>query len=121
MADEAECFREAVAKPVLSEWRQFLHPLAIRILNPAVEAAVRARRDQGLLAYEDLLLLTRDLLRDRPAVRRYFRERLSHLLVDEFQDTDPLQAELLLLLTASASDARDIWKLAPEPGSLFVV
>jgi ATP-dependent helicase/nuclease subunit A len=121
VADEAERFREAVAKPVLSEWRQFLHPLAIRILNPAVEAAVRARRDQGLLAYEDLLLLTRDLLRDRLAVRRYFRERLSHLLVDEFQDTDPLQAELLLLLTASASDARDVWKLTPEPGSLFVV
>ena len=43
------------------------------LLDPAVKAAVRARREQGLLAYEDLLLLTRDLLRDRPLVRRYFQ------------------------------------------------
>ena len=116
----AESLRPVIEQALFA-WRQFLHPLAIRILDPAVAAAVRARREQGLLAYEDLLLLTRDLLRDRPAVRRYFKERLSHLLVDEFQDTDPLQAELLLLLTASASDAGDVWKLTPEPGSLFVV
>jgi ATP-dependent helicase/nuclease subunit A len=119
--ERAERLRADIVVPALAQWRLFLHPLAISLLRPAVDAAVQARRDRGLLAYEDLLLLARDLLRDRPPVRRYFRERLSHLLVDEFQDTDPLQAELLLFLTAPDSDARDPWTLTPEPGSLFVV
>ena len=40
------------------------------------------------------------MLREYPPIRRYFRSRFTHLLVDEFQDTDPIQAEVMLLLTA---------------------
>ncbi len=44
------------------------------------------------------LILARDLVRDKPEVRRYLQNRFTHIFIDEFQDTDPLQAEILLLL-----------------------
>ena len=88
---------------------------------PRARAPAHARREEGFLTYEDLLLISRDVLRDQPAVRRYFRSRISHLLVDEFQDTDPLQAEIMLFLTSDDDRQKNPWKLRPRPGSLFVV
>ncbi|MSO36034.1 MAG: ATP-dependent deoxyribonuclease subunit A, partial [Acidobacteria bacterium] len=56
----------------------------------------------------------RDLVRDDAGVRKQFRTRFRVLLVDEFQDTDPLQAELLLLLAGSE-------RATLRPGALFIV
>ena len=52
--------------------------------------------------------------------RRFFRERYSHILIDEFQDTDPLQAEIVLLLAAE-HDTNDWTNATPAPGRLLVV
>jgi len=81
-------------------------------------AAERAR--DGRLAFHDLLVRARHLLRHHPAVRADLRSRFSHLLIDEFQDTDPLQIELAVLL-ASDQDAADWHRLTPAPGRLFFV
>src|SRR5262249_56624236 len=49
------------------------------------------------------------------------QRRLTHIFVDEFQDTDPLQAEIVLLLAASNPDV-DRWQdTTPAPGKLFIV
>jgi ATP-dependent exoDNAse (exonuclease V) beta subunit len=56
------------------------------------------KRERAALDFSDLQRLTRDLLRDHPAVRARLRRRLKYLMVDEFQDTDHLQAEILDLL-----------------------
>jgi ATP-dependent helicase/nuclease subunit A len=74
----------------------------------AAYAARKARA--GCLDFMDLLLHARNLVRDRPDVRRDFQRGIRYLLVDEFQDTDPLQLETVLCLVADA-----------PPGSLFVV
>jgi ATP-dependent helicase/nuclease subunit A len=74
----------------------------------AAYAARKARA--GCLDFMDLLLRARDLVRDRPDVRQDFQRGIRYLLVDEFQDTDPLQLETVLCLVADA-----------PPGSLFVV
>ena len=67
---------------------------------------------EGALDFVDLLLEARTLLRDNAEVRRTFRTRLTHLFVDEFQDTDPLQAEILILLSGDPKqDTR-------QPGAL---
>ena len=63
----------------------------------------------------------RDLLRDHPHVRLYFQKRFTHLLVDEFQDTDPIQAEVMFYLTGEAVAEKNWRKLVPRPGSLFIV
>ena len=81
--------------------------------------ALKAR--EGALDFLDLLLRARDLIRDDQAVRQHFQARFTRIFVDEFQDTDPLQAELLLLL-ASSEPGETRWRhVLPTPGKLFIV
>src|SRR5262245_30240779 len=75
----------------------------------------------GALDFLDLLLKARDLVRGNAGVRRGFQDRFTRIFVDEFQDTDPLQAEILLLL-ASDDPEQDDWRtVSPAPGRLFIV
>jgi ATP-dependent exoDNAse (exonuclease V) beta subunit len=75
----------------------------------------------GALDFLDLLLRARNLVRDRDDVRADFQRRFTCLFVDEFQDTDPLQAEILLLLAADDPSQRDWTHVRPQPGKLFIV
>jgi len=75
----------------------------------------------GKLDFLDLLVLTRDLLQRDRAVREGLQRRFSHLLVDEFQDTDPLQADMLLLLAADDPNVVDPASARVIPGKLFLV
>ncbi len=75
----------------------------------------------GKLDFLDLLLVARNVLQEDRAVRGHLQRRFSHLLVDEFQDTDPLQAEILLLLASANPDEADPRALSVRPGKLFVV
>ena len=79
------------------------------------------RRKEGNADFEDLLIRSRDLVRDNPLVREHFRRRSTHVLVDEFQDTDPIQAELIAWISAPPGADGDWRDVVPEPGSLFVV
>ncbi len=72
------------------------------------------KQEAGALDFLDLLIKARDLVRDDAGVRTQFRKRFRVLLVDEFQDTDPLQAELLLLLAGTE-------RATLRPGALFIV
>ena len=110
-----------VLAPAIRAWREHIHPILIAIVAPAVRDYAAWRRRSGRLNFQDLLLHARDLLRDNPAVRRAFQERFLPILVDEFQDTDPIQAEILLYLTGSDTAGTDWRTLTPRPGSLFVV
>ncbi len=89
-------------------------------LRDVVTGYEALKRSAGALDFVDLLLRARDLLVAHPGVRRSFHARFTHLFVDEFQDTDPLQAEILLRL--SAEEPGTDWRsITPEPGRLFIV
>ena len=90
-------------------------------LAPLVQAYEELKAIAGKLDFLDLLLVTRDLVREDAAVRRELQGRFTHVLVDEFQDTDPLQAEILLLLCADDPDESDRDRVRIVPGKLFVV
>jgi ATP-dependent exoDNAse (exonuclease V) beta subunit len=79
------------------------------------------KRRAGALDFVDLLLRARDLLVSDAHVRSAFQSRFTHLFVDEFQDTDPLQAEILLLLAADDPAEHDWRRVVPKPGKLFIV
>ena len=79
------------------------------------------KQREGALDFLDLLVRARNLVRDDESVRRDFQRRFKRIFVDEFQDTDPLQAELLMLLASGDSRERRWDHVTPEPGKLFVV
>ncbi|MBL8215178.1 MAG: UvrD-helicase domain-containing protein [Bryobacterales bacterium] len=80
-----------------------------------------AKRRGGQLDFVDLLLKVRNLVRDTQDVRLYLQQKYTHLFVDEFQDTDPLQAEILLLLSAEDEAQANWMNVTPVPGKLFLV
>ena len=86
-----------------------------------VAEETRARQRAGGLRYHDLLVLARDLLTDVPQVRRRLRRRYAAVLLDEFQDTDPLQIEIAVLLGSAHAAGRPWPDAEPEDGHLFVV
>jgi ATP-dependent helicase/nuclease subunit A len=75
----------------------------------------------GALDFLDLLLKARNLVAKDEDVRRSFHQRFKRIFVDEFQDTDPLQAEILLLLAGDDPSVSDWRKIRPVPGKLFIV
>ncbi|HEY4360430.1 MAG TPA: UvrD-helicase domain-containing protein [Bryobacteraceae bacterium] len=64
------------------------------------------KRRLGKLDFVDLLSFVRNLLREHEEVRRYLQSRFTRIFVDEFQDTDPLQVEILRLLTDDDSGGK---------------
>jgi exodeoxyribonuclease-5 len=79
------------------------------------------KRQAALLDFDDLLHHARDLLARDPGVRQALARRYPRVLVDEFQDTDPLQAEILWRLCGDGdqNDPWTAWRL--RPGGLFLV
>jgi ATP-dependent helicase/nuclease subunit A len=116
-----ETFRNETVGPVLEVWREYRHDKALAFLKPALRSYDERRRVASKLNFGDQLLLTASLLRDNPEVRRHFQGRIGRLLVDEFQDTDPVQAEILFYLTGTDAEETDWTRLRPAPGSLFLV
>lgn len=96
---------------------ELLPHLARFVLDGAQE-----RRARGDLEFHDLLVLARDLLRRKSEIRLALHERFPRILIDEFQDTDPLQVELAALLAHSGDAGPVAWdEAATEAGRLFFV
>jgi ATP-dependent helicase/nuclease subunit A len=98
-----------------------LAPILREELWPLVAIYEDVKRRAGRLDFLDLLLVARNLVRDNAAVRAELQNRFTHIFVDEFQDTDPLQAEILLLLSCADSAESDWMQVRPRPGKLFIV
>lgn len=98
--------------------------VAMNFIVPAAKRISEQLRKQGKLTFSDYLVYLRDMLKsDAEAggtLIRHIYNRHSYFLIDEFQDTNPLQAEIFFYLTAK-SPVPDWTKCQPEPGSLFIV
>jgi ATP-dependent exoDNAse (exonuclease V) beta subunit len=83
-------------------WRDALAARSVALLGELLvhyaKAYDNAKRARAALDFDDLELLTRDLLRAVPAIRASYAERFERVMVDEFQDTNATQLELLELL-----------------------
>ena len=116
--------------PALDEMVEILRGRRAEILNSLLKALrdfvlgyAAERRERGVATFHDLLTWARDLLRDQPAVRARAQRRWSRIFIDEFQDTDPLQAEIAFYLAAEPeAEFPDHWLGARlVPGKLFLV
>jgi ATP-dependent exoDNAse (exonuclease V) beta subunit len=90
--------------------------------KPILELYREYKRRSAQLDFDDLIFAARDLLRDHDAVRRALGERFRYVLVDEFQDTDPLQTEIFWRLCGDPSEPGVSWQqFRIRPGALFLV
>lgn len=113
---------EALRSNVVESVLQYL---ALALAQFTAESATR-RRDAGELEFHDLLVLARNMLRGDahgPTIRHAIAQRYQRLLLDEFQDTDPIQIEIAVLIASDDPDAGSKhWStISPEPGRIFFV
>jgi len=82
----------------------------------------KKKTQSGFLDFDDLLARARDLLQRHPEVREELKGRYDRIFVDEFQDTDPLQVEIIFLLAEKSGGKAKGWREAKlTPGKLFLV
>lgn len=116
-------YKEAAGRvrEALDAYAEFLTSLAVAIADAFSRWAAAAQLAQGRLDFTDLLGLLRDLLANDVDARAALQARFTYVLVDEFQDTDPLQAEIVFYLCERRPVARDWREAVLQPGKLFVV
>lgn len=98
--------------------------LLISEIRPLLDRYQENKRNAALLDFDDLLVSTRRMLRNFPEVKAALSERFSHILVDEFQDTDPIQTEIIRHLTFDppvGGGKADMSDWGPRPGAIFLV
>ncbi|MCP5025915.1 MAG: UvrD-helicase domain-containing protein [Actinomycetia bacterium] len=98
---------------------EVLQQLTAKVATHVLDGA-RRRRNEGGLEFHDLLVLARDMLRNSATARAALHRRYTRILLDEFQDTDPLQIELAVLI-AAGGDSPEWSDLAVDEGRLFFV
>lgn len=117
LMEEAEAKRVAMLEAARSACLCALLPrLGAFVLQGADE-----RRKAGELEFHDLLVLARNLMRDNAEIRTALNDRFTRILIDEFQDTDPMQVELAALFAAPGEPATTWESTNAHPGRLFFV
>ncbi|MDD5223969.1 MAG: UvrD-helicase domain-containing protein [bacterium] len=96
--------------------------MVFRLLLPFIRSFREEYLAEGWVNFSGLLSLARDLLFRHPEVRRELKQKFRAILVDEFQDTDPIQYQIILLLAEKVEGKASSWDgLELEPGKLFIV
>jgi ATP-dependent helicase/nuclease subunit A len=116
LADQAIALRNSFVEPAVET-------VTAAMAEVLVQAA-RERQHSGELEYHDLLIHARDLLvgEDKQAVHAALHNRYRCVMLDEFQDTDPIQAELATRISADDVCGPDGWEQLSVPaGRLFTV
>jgi ATP-dependent exoDNAse (exonuclease V) beta subunit len=122
--DELWCRYEALASGVAAlkdAYAEYITGLAVAAADAFSRWAGDVQLALGRLDFTDLLGCLRDLLAGDRAARLLLQRRFRYLLVDEFQDTDPLQAEIVFFLCEQRPLANDWRDVVLTPGKLFVV
>ena len=91
--DELCSIREKISQKIIGD--------CINRIKELVRLVESEKFRRGILDFNDLLIKARNLLRDNIYTRRYYQRKFRYILVDEFQDTDPLQAEIVFFLAES--------------------
>lgn len=119
---EMEELREAAILPLFNTIKTYAYN---KVFIPFVEKTkayyTQYKKQTGKMNFQDLLILTNRMLKESVDARMHFQDKYKTLLVDEFQDTDPIQAQILMFLTGEELEEKRWDSLTPYPGSLFVV
>ena len=100
----------------------YAYDVIMSIAYPAIKEYTRYKREIMAVSFDDLLVLTRNLLRDSKEARERTRERYKCLYIDEYQDTDSIQSEIMFYLNGEAANEGALWsERRLITGSAFIV
>lgn len=97
-----------------TEYNQFVH--CVDKINEISKAYVTYKRENSLLDYDDLLLYLRTLLQSNDEIRKKLSEQYKYILIDEYQDTNSLQADIIKLL---ASEHNNVMAVGDDSQSIY--
>ena len=89
--------KQQTVREVIEDRYPWFEPLSAQIEDELTRYTAR-KQAQGLMDFDDLLVLWLKLLKEHEEVRELYQKRFQFVLVDEYQDTNQLQAELIDLL-----------------------
>jgi ATP-dependent helicase/nuclease subunit A len=111
----------ALAQQLLTVDQSYFQEV-LTLVRPFLNQIHHGFLTSGWIAFDGLLARAKTLLRDHPAVRARIKQTYRAILVDEFQDTDPVQYEIILYLGERAGSHQTAWQdVDLEPGKLFIV
>ncbi|BFU96972.1 MAG: conserved protein of unknown function [Nitrospira sp.] len=94
----------------------------LQIISPLIRSIRASFSAKGWLSFDGLLARARRLLWNHRAVRERVKRDYRAVLVDEFQDTDPVQYDIILAVSERAGHHATDWRdIALDPGKLFIV
>lgn len=98
-----------------------IYNISTEFVNKLVDYKEKAYRNS--LTFNDLLFTASSLIKKSPKARSHFKNKFKYFYIDEAQDTDPMQAELLLLLSHEGhiNELKSLEDVSPRDGSLFIV
>ncbi len=97
-----------------SEYNQFAH--CIEKINEISKRYVIYKRENSLLDYDDLLLYLRILLQSNEEIRKKLSNQYKYIMIDEYQDTNALQADIIRLL---ASEHNNVMAVGDDSQSIY--
>ena len=108
---------EAIVGPLFEHLANSL----VQMRELVLKEYANVKRGHGMVDQIDLLIQLRDLLRNDAPARNFYQDKFDHIMVDEFQDTDPLQAEIVMYLCEAGAKATRAQDVELKPGKLTVV
>lgn len=97
-----------------SEYNQFAH--CVEKINEISKQYILYKRENSLLDYDDLLLYLRTLLQSNDEIRKKLSNQYKYILIDEYQDTNSLQADIIKLL---ASEHNNVMAVGDDSQSIY--
>jgi ATP-dependent helicase/nuclease subunit A len=91
----------------------------VRVVREVQRTYADRKRLHGVVDFQDLIVLTRELLRKHADVRAELQERFRFVLMDEAQDTDPVQMELLTLLCGARRTEGKLFAVGDANQSIY--
>ena len=99
---------------IASEFKQFEH--CTEKINQIIVKYNEYKRKNSILDYDDLLLYLRTLLESKPDIRKKLSDKYKYIMVDEYQDTNTIQAQIIKLL---ASEHNNVMAVGDDSQSIY--
>ncbi len=114
--DEIKNNQDLTNKEIKNQFRNYGEQYDPELIQKVYEMYQRSLKQQNAMDFNDLLLIMYRLLKDVPKVLESLQNRFSYFLIDEFQDTNPIQFKLIQILSQKS---RNLFIVGDDDQSIY--